>query len=82
MSSVDPLVRSFKRQRVAHQLVDKYVALSVFLDQYVGAPKYLLRMSANPKLSKRAWERVMYHAKEAFRRCWTGTPLTKTLTKA
>jgi hypothetical protein len=68
MSSVDPLVRSFKRQRVAHQLLDKYVALSVFLDQYdVGAPNYLLRMSANPKLSKRAWERVMYHARGAFR---------------
>ena len=67
MSSVDPLVRSFKRQLVAHQLLDKYVALSVFLDQYVAAPNYLLRMSANPKLSKRAWERVMYHARKAFR---------------
>ena len=68
MSSVEPLVRSFKRQRCAQNLLLKYEALSVFLDQqYVGSPNYLLRMSANSKLSKRAWERVMCHAREAFR---------------
>lgn len=69
MSSVDvePLVQSFKRQRVAHQLLDRYVALSVFLDQYVEAPTYLLRMSSDPNLSKSAWESVIYKARKAFR---------------